>query len=118
MTPRRLTRLSDPVKCIAPGAFRSGEYLFWIRRRRSDHALHIQVARVDKHPIEGWDILQAVKNEVVGENFIAVEFYPAEKSVVDQHNIRHLWVFPERNLRKDFGLRCLGNKEINYHDGN
>jgi len=41
-----------------------------------------------------WDELQAIKNEVVGEDAQAIEIYPAASDVVFEVPMRHLWVVP------------------------
>ncbi|MEL8055059.1 MAG: hypothetical protein AAGK66_02800 [Pseudomonadota bacterium] len=38
-----------------------------------------------------WDELQAIKNDQIGENVIAIEVYPPENEVINKGNVRHLW---------------------------
>lgn len=58
---------------------------------------HLIIERHDKEPIRvEWDVIQAIKNEAVGEGFCAIEIYPPEGDVVNEVNRRHLWlVAPE-----------------------
>lgn len=42
-----------------------------------------------------WDELQAVKDEAGFADQWAVEIYPADESVVNVANMRHLWILPE-----------------------
>lgn len=41
-----------------------------------------------------WSDLQRIKNEIAGEDLLAVEVYPRKIDLVDQANIAHLWVMP------------------------
>lgn len=38
--------------------------------------------------------LQRIKNELVGRHFDAVELYPSQERIVDEHNYYHLWATP------------------------
>ena len=58
----------------------------------------------------GWDTLQAIKNELLGPDAVAVEVYPAASDVVNEANLRHLWecapgTVPNLNRRLDRGHR-------------
>ena len=55
---------------------------------------HLAVRRHDGKEVAGWDLLQRVKNEVVGPDWLALEVYPAEADVLDQAPMRHLFVVP------------------------
>lgn len=48
--------------------------------------VHLSIKRVDREVIHDWRDLQAIKNELVGEQFDAVELYPAEDRLVDSAN--------------------------------
>lgn len=52
-----------------------------------------------------WDQLQAIKNEVWGDEARAIEVYPAEGDVVNSLHCRHLW----RLGPSDFAPDLLGN---------
>ena len=41
-----------------------------------------------------WDVLQAIKNEVLGPDAVAVEVFPADANLVYHVNARHLWEVP------------------------
>lgn len=54
---------------------------------------HIRIERIDMRPIRcGWDMLQRIKNEILGRDTTAVEVFPAEADKVDEINARHLFV--------------------------
>lgn len=57
----------------------------------------------------GWTELQRMKNELVGEDAVAIEIFPAESEVVDQANCRHLWVLAPGVI--DFGLSTKKRSE-------
>lgn len=66
--------------------------------------LHLKVRRRDGKDGISWDDLQKIKNEYAGEDKVAIEIYPRESDVVNETNMRHLWVippsFPIPNLRR------------------
>jgi hypothetical protein len=45
-----------------------------------------------------WSEMQKIKNEIFGEETIAVEYYPAKSQLIDDHNIYWFWIFPENVL--------------------
>ena len=45
-----------------------------------------------RRKIEGWEILQSIKNKVVGESVLAVEVYPKQEKLRNGTHCRHLWV--------------------------
>lgn len=55
---------------------------------------HLSIKRHDRLPIHDWRHLQAIKNEIVGPDRLAVEIYPEEHRLVDTSNQYHLWVPP------------------------
>lgn len=57
-------------------------------------ALHLAIRRHDGEEIRGWSDLQRIKNEIAGPERVAIEIYPAEESVVDNANMRHIFVLP------------------------
>lgn len=56
---------------------------------------HLRVRRYDDRDGITWDELQAVKNERLGPDARAIEIYPPESELVNEANIRHLWVIPD-----------------------
>jgi hypothetical protein len=64
---------------------------------------HLRVCRHDSQEIIGnWDVLQRIKTDVLGDDTIAIEFYPPENEIVNEVNIRHLWVFPETIIPREY----------------
>lgn len=63
---------------------------------------HLKVKRLDGLDDIGWNDLQTIKNEVLGDDVLAIEFYPPLIDVVDECNVRHLWEIPPHLL--PFGL--------------
>ena len=55
---------------------------------------HITIERVDGRDGIPWDHLQAIKNEILGEDAWAIEVYPPEAELVNEVNRRHLWRLP------------------------
>ena len=50
-----------------------------------------------------WAEKQEIKNELFGENRVAVEVYPTTDRLVDVADIYHLWVF-DKKYRLPFGI--------------
>jgi hypothetical protein len=63
---------------------------------------HLSVKRNNGRDGISWDTLQSIKNELLGHDALAIEFFPAACDVVDESNIRHLWEVPSELL--PFGL--------------
>ncbi len=56
---------------------------------------HLKVQRTDGRDGITWDQLQQIKDERLGPEVAAVEFFPPAAHVVDELNMRHLWEVPE-----------------------
>lgn len=62
-------------------------------------AIKVMVQRHDDKPIpKHWREMQNIKNELFGPEIVAIEFYPAESKLLDDHNIYWLWILPEKFL--------------------
>ena len=60
---------------------------------------HLIIQRRDGEPISAeWDVLQAIKDDVLGADVFAVEVYPAQNALVNEVNRRHLWSIPKEVL--------------------
>lgn len=42
-----------------------------------------------------WSEMQAIKNEIFGEETVAVEYYPAASQLVDRKNIYWMFIYPD-----------------------
>lgn len=58
-------------------------------------AVRLMIQRLDDKPLHQWYFLQRVKNEVVGKDVWAVEYYPPESELVDEANVYWLFCFEE-----------------------
>jgi len=56
---------------------------------------HLKVQRHDHKDGIGWDVLLDSLQDVLGNDVLAVEFFPPGEEVVNDLNMRHLWVVPE-----------------------
>jgi hypothetical protein len=86
--------------------WKNNVYSVQLYRRETAHGdvTQLVVRRHDEEPVKGWDDLQRVKNELVGEERTAIEIYPPEDEVVDQAPLRHLFVLP-RGQSAPFTIR-------------
>ena len=85
--------------------WRTNHLAVWIGPEPSTwgDVVHMWVRRHDGSPIRSWALMQELKNELVGEDRVAVEVYPAAADVVDDANMYHLWVLP-KGFALPFGL--------------
>ena len=65
---------------------------------------HLSIKRIDRGIIHDWRDLQAIKNEIVGPDFEAVELYPAESRRIDTANQYHLFGVYKKSFRFPFGF--------------
>ena len=52
----------------------------------------LSIERRDGAAVQDWRDLQAIKNQLCGSEYEAIELYPAESRVVDTLNVFHLFV--------------------------
>lgn len=45
--------------------------------------------------VNHWSEIQKIKNELFGEETVAVEFYPSESKLINDFNIYWIWLFPD-----------------------
>ena len=50
-----------------------------------------------------WSLKMEIKNEIFGENRVAIEVFPKQKNLVDVMDVYHLWVFP-KEFNIPFGI--------------
>lgn len=59
-------------------------------------AIRVMIQKHDDTPIlKHWSEMQNIKNQIFGEETVAVEYYPAKSQLIDDHNIYWFWIFPE-----------------------
>jgi hypothetical protein len=65
----------------------------WLGQEPADGRAYalLQVCRADGGSVFDWRDLQAIKNVVLGDNWEAVELFPAEWRLKDPSNARYLW---------------------------
>lgn len=66
--------------------------------------IHLWIRRLDGEIPSSWADLQAIKDQLIGEERVAVQVYPKASELVDSANMAHLWVYPE-GYAMPFGLR-------------
>jgi hypothetical protein len=74
-------------------AWKNDRYDVIVRRRR-EGSVHLSIKRLDRYAIHDWRHLQQIKNEILGEELLAIEIYPPESELIDTSNQYHLWHFP------------------------
>lgn len=83
-------------------SFKNNRYVVMIYdNSKTTHgtAISVLVQKLDNTPILGhWKEMQKIKNEIFGEETTAVEYYPKESELIDDHNIYWMWIFPENIL--------------------
>lgn len=65
------------------------------------HATQVLIQNHFDEPIKNhWAEIQRIKNEVFGQEVTAVEYFPAESELIDQHNIYWIFIYPDGVLPK------------------
>lgn len=78
----------------------------------------ITVRRLDREHIHDWRDLQAIKNMLVGNEYEAIELYPAESRLYDSANQYWLWVFTDEEGKPVTlpvgltGARVVSDKQV------
>jgi hypothetical protein len=60
--------------------------------------ISLKVWRRDGKGCISWDKLQEVKNAAFGPDATCIEIYPPQGKVVNELNMRHLWMIPDISL--------------------
>lgn len=59
-------------------------------------ATRVMIQKYDDTPFLGhWMEMQKIKNEIFGREVMAIEYYPKESQLINDHNIYWMWIFPE-----------------------
>lgn len=67
--------------------------------------IHLSINPLNGHPRHVWSEMQAIKNELVGPEYEAVEIFPSESRLVDMGHNYHLWVFAVKGFRVPMGWK-------------
>ena len=81
-----------------------GEYSIGVWRNKDfmavafqePNCIRLDIKRNDDKDGITWDELQKIKNECGFEDKDAIEFYPAEKDVINNGNFRHIYIFDDK----------------------
>jgi hypothetical protein len=68
----------------------------------------IMIRRSDSQPIEKFTTLQRIKNEILGTDVEAIQFFPKESELVDVANLYWLWI--ENDFMKNLFQRIYKNE--------
>jgi hypothetical protein len=71
---------------------------------------HLAIRRRNEKPLHDWRVLQGIKNKVVGEEFEAIELYPADSRIMDVGNVYHLWVLAPKEGETELPRFPVGAK--------
>lgn len=66
--------------------------------------IHLSIKRLDQNPVHNWAHFQLIKNQIVGNEYEAVEIYPAESRMVNLANQYHLWVINQEGVSLPIGF--------------
>ncbi len=71
--------------------------LYTVQAYEVDNLLKLMIRRNDETTSVSWADKQRIKNELVGEEEIAIEVFPPKSKLVNEANIYWLWILPEGN---------------------
>ena len=80
---------------------------FFVRTSAWGPIDHLIIRRHDEQLHIPWSEMQRLKDELCGPERVAVEVFPPVSQLVDDANLRHLWVLPE-GFALPFGLHIEG----------
>lgn len=95
--PEAMVRYERDADHFRPYGFLNNRYSVQISDEATDWGLviHLWIRRHDGEMVRSWADMQRIKNELVGEERVALEVFPATSQLIDNANIAHLWVLPE-----------------------
>jgi hypothetical protein len=76
------------------GCYLNNIYAVQAYARGDQGAVHLAIRRHDGAEVHGWSDLQRIKSELIGPTRVAIEIYPPDAELVDDANMRHLFVLP------------------------
>lgn len=85
--------------------YTDSEYAVLVRTVESEKygpVLHAAIRNVLNNDIP-WRDKQRIKNDLFGEERIAIEFFPKTSDLIDEAGMYHLWVFPPQT-EMPFGI--------------
>lgn len=71
----------------------NGQYVVMMRDIQTEWGTVTHMT-ITAHQQPTWNEKQQIKNEIVGEEAVAVEVFPKESELVDKADMYHLWVLP------------------------
>jgi hypothetical protein len=98
---KRDVALVDPMRPRGPrwreDCYVNNRYSVQLSDRETTWGPVIQlwIRRHDDKMPRSWSDLQRIKNEIIGEDRVAVEVFPENFHVHDSANMAHLWVLPK-----------------------
>jgi hypothetical protein len=85
-------------------AYRNNRYTVMIYdNKETTHGPATQVLiqnHTDTPIIKHWSEIQRIKNEIFGPEVMAIEYFPPESELINQHNIYWIFIFPEGIIPK------------------
>lgn len=105
----------EGIDCVPDGmtrAYRNNRYTVMVydgAKTTHGSATQILIQNHFDEPIKNhWSEIQRIKNEIFGSETIAIEYFPAESELINQHNIYWIFIYPDGVLPKPL-LSQLGN---------
>ena len=87
---------------------RNSRYLVLLRRNPAmddgPDIIHLSIKRLDQRPHIGYRELMRIKDTLCGEEYEAVQLFPARSREVDLANQSHLWLRDDPSYRFPFGF--------------
>lgn len=63
-----------------------------------DKYIHIRIHRDDSGTVFHWMDIQEIKNQLLGENKIAIQVYPRSDQLVNNGNTCHIWSWDDMEV--------------------
>ena len=96
-TPQQMKEYNRHERNFRPYGLLNNRYSVQISDEATEWGLviHLWIRRHDGEMVRSWADMQRIKNEIIGEDRVAIEVFPAQQDLVDDANIAHLWVLPK-----------------------
>ena len=85
-------RLSEHF-IYAEKCWHTGDGQYWVTLNHVGKFCHIKIHRNDHATLKDFNVLQEIKNLVLGEDSVAVQVFPIQRDLVDGSNTYHLWTW-------------------------
>ena len=94
-SPTRLNTETHPHLKNVTRCWKTKDGVYNILYARVSNYEHLRIRRIDDQPIHSYMDLQEIKNDILGEDTVAIEIYPKQTDFKNGSNTYHIWACPD-----------------------